>query len=147
MVAPAMVFPSLYHWLPFVKLELNVIVTPLQKVVAPLAEITAGDGTAITVTVIAFDSGDEHPFDITIQVYVPALVAVNVCAVATVMAIPSLYHWLPFTMFELSTTPVPEHIAVFPPAVITGAEEERFTVTCIELDTAEKHPPAVTIVV
>ena len=68
MVAPAIIIPSLYHWLPFVKLELNVTLAPLQNVVALPALIAGADGTAFTVTTIALETTDEQPLLETVQV-------------------------------------------------------------------------------
>ncbi len=67
-MAPLIRLPSLYHWLPLTEDELNVTLPPLQKGVVLPAVIVGDDGTGFTVTKIAFDDADWHPFVVTLQV-------------------------------------------------------------------------------
>ncbi len=67
-MAPGIMLPSLYHWLPLTEDELNVTLPPAQKVVTLPAVIVGADGTGLTVTTIALDEPDEHPLVVTIQV-------------------------------------------------------------------------------
>ncbi len=67
-MAPGIMLPSLYHWLPLTEDELKVTLPPLQKVVVLPAVIVGADGIGFTVTTIAFEAADEHPLVVTIQV-------------------------------------------------------------------------------
>ena len=63
-----MATPSLYHWLPPAADDVSVTLPPLQKVIALPADIVGVGGAPLTVTVIADDAGDEHPFAVTTTV-------------------------------------------------------------------------------
>jgi hypothetical protein len=61
--------------LPFVKLDDNVIEPPSQKVVGPLAEIVGEIEDELIVIKVPADVA-EHPPELKVTVYVPALVTV-----------------------------------------------------------------------
>ena len=63
-----MATPSLYHWLPPAADDVSITLPPSQKVVALPADIVGLAGTRLTVTVVAADAGEEHPFAITTTV-------------------------------------------------------------------------------
>ena len=56
------VVAPLLHTLPVAALEVNVTLPPAQNVVAPLADIVGVDGKGFTVTLVANDVADVHPF-------------------------------------------------------------------------------------
>jgi hypothetical protein len=55
----ACVLAPLLHTLPVTELEVKTTFPPLQKVVAPLAEIVGVTGNAFTVTVVAFELDEQ----------------------------------------------------------------------------------------
>jgi hypothetical protein len=83
---------SLYHRFPLGELDVNITFPPEQNV-GELNAVTVGAiGVGFTVTIIPFDGIDSHPFIVTLAVYAPLVVALNVVAVDPLIAIPSLYH-------------------------------------------------------
>ena len=67
---------SLYHWLPVAEDELSTTDPPAQNVVGPPGVIVGVAGIAFTVTTVAADGNDGHPFAVTTTVYDPLVVAV-----------------------------------------------------------------------
>ena len=76
MVAPLINTASLYHWLPVADDEVNNTDPPAQNVVGPPGVIVGVAGIAFTVTTVAADGSDGHPFAATTTVYDPLVVAV-----------------------------------------------------------------------
>ena len=131
---------SLYHWLPVAAEDVSITLPPSQKVVAPPAVMVGLAGIGLTVTVVFADGGDEQPFVVTTTVKSPLVVALYAWLVAPLIATPFLYHLLPLSPDDVSTTLPPLQKVVVPPGVMVGVEGTGFTVTVFIDDGGDEQP-------
>ena len=54
-------FPPTYHWLPEAELDVKTTEPPVQKVVAPPAEIVGLEGMTFIVTTLPSEGDEEQP--------------------------------------------------------------------------------------
>ena len=113
--------------------DVNVTLSPWQKVVAPDAVIVGADGMAFTVTVVPADAGEvQFPLSTETE-YVPDAEPVIDCVVAPVDQM------FPVADDEVNVTLSPWQKVVAPDAVIVGVAGNGFTVTVSV--TGEAHSP------
>jgi len=119
--------------------DVSTILPPSQKVVAPLAVIVGTAGTGFTVMEIVLDTAEVQPADVSVTLYVPAVVTVIDCVVAP------FDQRFPVEADEVSTTFPPAQKVVEPAAVITGVAGRGFTVTLTGAEAADGQPETVDV--
>jgi len=120
--------------LPVASDEVNTMLLPSQKVVAPLAVIIGTDGTGFTVTVVEALAPDVHPSAITSTLNVPEAETVMDCVVAP------FDQRFPVADEEVSVTFPPLQKVVAPLAVMVGTVGTGLTVTGTDVETGETQP-------
>lgn len=127
------------HVLPDAALDVNVTEPPSQNVVGPVADIVGALGMVLTVTVVAAEGADVHPFTVCVTVKLPAVETVIDCVVAP------FDHKLPVAALEVRVTLPPVQKVVGPLAEIVGAAGSGRISTYWEAEAGEVHPFAVVV--
>jgi len=117
--------------------EVNTMLLPSQKVVAPLAVMLGTAGTGLTVTVVEALAPDVHPSAITSTLNVPEADTVMDCVVAP------FDQRFPVADEEVSVTFPPLQKVVAPLAVIVGMAGSGLTVTLTGAEAADEQLPSV----
>jgi hypothetical protein len=100
----------------------------------------------VTVVPVLAALGQELP-SVVITVYTPLAVALYVVDVAPLIALPSLYHWLPLPALDVRVTLPPAQNVVADPALMVGVEGSALTVTVVPVLAALEHPLTVDMTV
>lgn len=117
---------------PDTALEVSVTLSPLQKVVEPLAEMVGVAGIGLTVTLTVFELADLHSSSVVVTVKFPEEVTLIDWVTCPVL------HSLPVASLEISITLSPWQKVVLPTTVIVGVAGIGFTVTTVGAEVAEQ---------
>lgn len=124
-VAPLMIVPSDFHWLPVNELLVSVTLPPAQKVVGPLAATVGVAGSGLTVTFVGAEVTAQPAASVTVTVTAWLVLTMIDCVVAPV----DQSHAAP--AFAVRVTLLPAQNVVGPEGVMVAVGVETETVALL----------------